>query len=39
MKRKDLAPRLQAMLEGDYAPEVQEAAQEALDKINSKFSK
>jgi glutaredoxin len=35
MRRTDLAPRLQAILNGDYAPEVQEAAQEALDKIRS----
>lgn len=35
MRRIDLAPRLQAILNGDYAPEVQEAAQEALDKIRS----
>jgi len=39
MKHTDLAPRLQAILEGDYDPEVQEAAQEALDKVNSKLSK
>jgi len=35
MKPTDLAPRLQAILEGDYDPEVQEAAQEALDRIRS----
>jgi HEAT repeat protein len=35
MKRIDLAPRLRAILYGDYDPEVQEAAQEALDKIRS----
>jgi cellobiose-specific phosphotransferase system component IIB len=35
MKCTDLAPRLQAILEGDYDPEVQEAAQEALDRIRS----
>jgi glutaredoxin len=39
MGRTDLAPRLQAILDGDYDPEVQEAAQEALDKINTKVSK
>jgi hypothetical protein len=35
MKCTDLAPRLQAILEGDYDLEVQEAAQEALDRIRS----
>jgi glutaredoxin len=35
MKQTDIAPRLQAILNGDYAAEVQEAAQEALDKIKS----
>jgi glutaredoxin len=35
MKQTDMAPRLQAILNGDYAAEVQEAAQEALDKIRS----
>jgi hypothetical protein len=39
MKRKDLAPRLQAILDGDYDSDVKEAAQEALDKINKKISK
>ncbi len=39
MKPTDLTPRLQAILNGDYDPEVQEAAQEALDKVNSKISK
>jgi glutaredoxin len=39
MKPIDLVPRLQAVLNGDYDPEVQEAAQEALDKVNSKLSK
>ena len=35
MKQTDMAPRLQAILNGDYTAEVQEAAQEALDKIRS----
>ncbi|MGD8880445.1 MAG: thioredoxin family protein [Desulfobacterales bacterium] len=35
MRQIDLAPRLRAIRNGDYAPEVQEAAQEALDKIKS----
>jgi hypothetical protein len=35
MRRTDLAPRLQAILNGDYDPEVQEAAQEALDNIRN----
>jgi glutaredoxin len=35
MKQTDMAPRLQAILNGDYAAEVQEAAQEVLDKIRS----
>jgi hypothetical protein len=35
MKPTDLAPRLQAILNGDYDPEVQEAAQETLDGIRS----
>jgi glutaredoxin len=39
MKRTDLAPRLQAILNGEYAPEVQEAAQEALDNISAKMPK
>jgi hypothetical protein len=39
MEQKDLALRLQAILDGDYDPDVKEAAQEALDKINSKVSK
>ena len=39
MKRSDLAPRLQAIRDGDGTPEIREAAQEALDKLNSKLSK
>jgi hypothetical protein len=39
MKPADLVPRLQAILNGNYDPEVQEAAQETLDKVNSKLSK
>ena len=35
MKPTDLVPRLQAILNGDYDPEVQEAAQETLDGIRS----
>ena len=35
MKQKDLAPKLQAIIDGSYDPEVQEAAQEALDKIRN----
>ena len=35
MKPTDLVPQLQAILNGDYDPEVQEAAQETLDKIRS----
>jgi hypothetical protein len=33
MKPTDLVPQLQAILNSDYDPEVQEAAQETLDKI------
>lgn len=39
MEQKDLVPKLQAIIDGSYDPEVQEAAQEALDKINSKVFK
>jgi hypothetical protein len=39
MKTTDLVPRLQAILNGNYDPEVQEAAQETLDKVNTKVSK
>jgi len=35
LKRTEIVPQLQAILKGDYDPEVQEAAQEALDKIKS----
>lgn len=35
LKRTEILPQLQAILNGDYDPEVQEAAQEALDKIKS----
>ena len=35
MKPTDLVPRLQAILKGDYDPEVQEAARETLDGIRS----
>jgi hypothetical protein len=37
MKRKEIAPCLQAVLNGDYDVEVQEAAQEALENLNSKI--
>ena len=35
MKPTDLVPRLQAILNGNYDPEVQEAAQETLDGIRN----
>jgi hypothetical protein len=35
LKRTEILPQLQAILNGDYDPEVLEAAQEALDKIKS----
>jgi hypothetical protein len=37
MKPADLVPRLQAILNGDDDPEVQEAAQETLDKVKPKL--
>ncbi len=39
LKRSESVPQLQAILEGDYDSEVQEAAREALDAIISKPSK
>ena len=36
LKRKECVPQLQAILNGDYDSEVQEAAQEALENVNSK---
>jgi hypothetical protein len=35
LRRTEIGPQLQAVLNGDYDPEVQEAAREALDKIRS----
>ena len=35
LRRRDCVPVLQSILNGDYDPEVQEAAQEALESINS----
>jgi HEAT repeat protein len=35
LKRTEILPQLQAILNGDYDPEVLEAAQEALNKIKS----
>jgi len=35
LKRTEIVSQLQTILKGDYDPEVQEAAQEALDKIKS----
>ena len=35
LRRTECVPQLQAVLNGDYDPEVQEAAQEALDKLRS----
>jgi len=35
MGQKEIAPRLEKVLDGDYEEEVKEAAREALDKLNS----